>query len=599
MLLSSHSPGRLTRRELIHRGAFGLTLAALWPAQSHAESPQAITRVWLRYRTDAERIARALPPPLEADESAEVWVEYVSATLPDSVQTTFFTPKKSSWSGIFVTARHGEHRGLFPVGMWTSDEWGRINAREFQGLNVKRGQVSLEIEGQTVRASVQRYERTLHRLETELAESTADDTSALSPEPRDVFTYLYRLNPNWSEGPLGLEPVSLASLDTEQAAVDAGAERRVCALDRTVFQWSFASPLDPAIEFPVEEVLAAGLEKGTTSSALAGPRRRIAPKPQVQIPSKEFEPWAMLNYDRPVTNEEPWRPGGWRDEATAYRLSEDELKNYRERPEMRLGSVNLVDIQLVTEREAFLEALPPQFQPGLRLRMLALRVGENDFTPAPFDEAWLLAYGLLENRPLWFVLSHIVSPGGELTFGRETFGYPTKLGDVSIITSPIDFSVLGRRNDRDFCYTEGTFQGFSTGTSLSQMDIVCLRSGPFRNGESEGELVAQQWYFQGKRSFVDRSSLVVEFPGGEAAGGVTDPWFEFNPFRVVSVTVMQHGRMQRMPGEIVAHAEGISRYYLDRCDGVLPGQDPAETATPGFRVKPSVTTRSALRLNRG
>ena len=120
-----------------------------------------------------------------------------------------------------------------------------------------------------------------------------------------------------------------------------------------------------------------------------------------------------------------------------------------------------------------------------------------------------------------------------------------------------------------------------------------------RGGEPPGELVAQQWYFQGRRSFVDRASLVIEFPNGEAPGGVSDPWFEFNPFRVVSVTVMQLGRMQRMPAEVVARAEGVSRYYLDRCDGVLPGQDPEEAAAPGFRVKPSVTTRSALRLNRG
>jgi hypothetical protein len=290
---------------------------------------------------------------------------------------------------------------------------------------------------------------------------------------------------------------------------------------------------------------------------------------------------------------------GWRQTATAYRLSEEELDTYRKRPEIRLGSVNLVDIQLVTEREAFVEALPPQFQPGLRLRVLALRIGENDLTSTPFNEVWLFAYGVLDNRPLWFALSHIVGPGGDLAFGRETFGYPSKRGEADVVTTPVDFSVFGRRQGRDFVYSEGTFQSFSTGTSLSQMDIASLRAGPFRNGDPRGEFVAQQWYFQGQRSFVDRASLVVEFPDKETALGRSDPWFEFNPFRVVSVAVMQQGNMQRLPAEIVAGAGGIAPYYRERCDGVLPGENPAaESAPPTFRVKPNVTTRSALRTHR-
>jgi hypothetical protein len=367
-----------------------------------------------------------------------------------------------------------------------------------------------------------------------------------------------------------------------------------------VFQWEHASPLDPAIEFPVEEILAVGFEKAAApGSLIVNPRSQTPPRSRVQVATADFEPWAMLNYDRPVTNEQPWRQPGWRASATAYRLGEDELTAYRERPELRLESVNLVDIQLVAEREAFQEAMPPQFQPGLRLRLLALRVGASDLTAAPFNEVWLLAYGLLENRPLWLALSHVVGPGGDLTFGRETFGYPSKLGEVDVVTTPIDFSVLGRRKGREFCYTEGTFQGFSTGTSLAQIDVACLRAGPFHGNDPRGEIVLQHWYFQGQRSHVDRQSLVTEFPDEEAPGGLgrPDPWSEFNPFRVVSVTVMQHGGMQRMPAEIAAEAGGIAPFYLERCDGVLAGKDPlADFAAPSFRVKPAVNTRSVSPL---
>jgi len=597
--------GRLSRREMIWRSALGFGLAALRPPQSRADAPRTVTRILLRYRSDPERIARALPPPLQPDEKAEVWVEYALAALPDSVQSTLVTPASYGWAGIFVTARHGDKAGLFPVGLWTSDEWSRINAREFLGLNAKHGEVSLAVEGKTIRASVRRDDDVLHRLESVIQDDAPED-SQLVWENRDVFVYLYRLHPNWAAGPLGGEHVELACIgggesgqaNTESQQAKSGLLG--CAPGRTVFQWDHASSQDPAIEFPVEEILAVGLEKdAATGSLLVNARGQIAPQEQAQVAAKDFEPWALLNYDRPVTNGAAWRPKGWRESATAYHLAEEELDTYRKRPELRLGSVNLVDIQLVTEREAFVEALPPQFQPGLRLRLLALRVGENDLTPAPFNEIWLFAYGVLDNRPLWLALSHIAGPGGELAFGRETFGYPSKRGEVDVVTTPIDFSVFGRRKDRDFLYSEGTFQGFSTGTSLSQMDIACLRAGPFRNDDPRGEFVVQQWFFQGQRSFVDRASFVVEFPDKEAALGRPDPWYEFNPFRVVSVTVMQQGGMQRMPAEIVAEAGRISPYYRERCDAVLPGEDPAADSTaPTFRIKPNVTTRSALRSHR-
>jgi hypothetical protein len=594
---------RLSRREMIRRSALGFGLAALGPARSWAEAPGSLTRLLLRYRTDPKRIARILPPPLQPDEQAEVWVEYA---LAGSAQATLVTPASRGWSCVFVTARHGDQPGLFPVGLWTSDEWSRIHAREYLGLNAKHGEITLSAEGQAIRASMRREEQVLHHLESVIAESAqqdAPDSPQNIPESRDVFVYLYRLRPNWTESPLTGEPVRVARIGGEKPPQAAAESSRSpsgfvrCAADQSVFQWDHASPQDPAIEFPVEEILAVHFEKDAAAgSTLVDPRGRTAPQELAQVAAKDFEPWALLNYDRPVTNAQAWRPKGWRESATAYRLADEEIETYRKRSELRLGSVNLVDIQLVTEREAFVEALPPQFQPGLRLRLLALRVGDNDLTTAPFNEIWLFAYGVLDNRPLWFALSHIVGPGGELTFGRETFGYPSYRGDIDVVTTPIDFSVVGRRMNREFFYAEGAFQGFSTGTSLSEMEIACLRSGPFGSGDPRGEFVVQRWFFQGLRSSVDRNSLVIEFPDKETALGRPDPWFEFNPFRIVSVSVIRQGGMQRMPAEIVAEAGGIVPYYRERCDGVLPGEDAAaDPAAPSFRVKPGITTRSALR----
>jgi hypothetical protein len=54
-----------------------------------------------------------------------------------------------------------------------------------------------------------------------------------------------------------------------------------------------------------------------------------------------------------------------------------------------------------------------------------------------------------------------------------------------------------------------------------------------------------------------------------------------------------------MPAEILTATSGIAPYYRERCDGVLPGVDPAaDSAAPGFRIKPNVTTRSALGSHR-
>ena len=70
----------LSRRQLLRLGIAGGAYL-LWPdvpglaqGQAHCE------RLLVRFRTDPDRIARMLPPPLEAHESAEVWIEYLRVT---------------------------------------------------------------------------------------------------------------------------------------------------------------------------------------------------------------------------------------------------------------------------------------------------------------------------------------------------------------------------------------------------------------------------------------------------------------------------------------------------------------------------------------
>jgi hypothetical protein len=250
---------------------------------------------------------------------------------------------------------------------------------------------------------------------------------------------------------------------------------------------------------------------------------------------------------------------------------------------------------LVTEREIHSETLPPQFTPGLRLRMLALRVDAGDLSPQPFQEVWLFSYGLLEKERVWYALSHIVTSGGDVTFGRETFGYPSRLGEVEVVATPTNFSVLGRRHGRDLVYAEGWQQGFSTGTSLLQMRVAGLRAGPFGSTQPVGgELIVQPWHFQGQLSQVLPESIGFEFPEPQSRNGVTDPWFEFNPVRVAAVSVMHYGSMQREPGQTVAQWPDFQPFYRERCDGILPGEAPDAFQAPTFRARPGAQLQSGL-----
>jgi hypothetical protein len=137
----------------------------------------------------------------------------------------------------------------------------------------------------------------------------------------------------------------------------------------------------------------------------------------------------------------------------------------------------------------------------------------------------------------------------------------------------------------------------ATGLALGQVDIVCLRAGPFSPSTPRGQFVAQSWYYQGQRAYIDRQAVTMELPAEAPRGeqGRTDPWFEFSSFRVVSVLVTQRGGMQRMPAEILGEAPDFLPFYAERCDGLLPGRQPgAADILPSFHV-PGSSARSLRR----
>jgi hypothetical protein len=279
------------------------------------------------------------------------------------------------------------------------------------------------------------------------------------------------------------------------------------------------------------------------------------------------------------------------------RLSDAELAAYRDRKQIRLGPYDLIDLRLAGAPANRRLALPDNVEIGPQpmLRVMALRVEQSDVSPGPYSEIWLMVQCSVAARRGWYVLSHVTSGDGDATFGRETFGYPTRIGAVQAAVAPEEFRVQASRQDREFFYAEGNSTTRSLGTSLSSIPIFGLRAGPFAAGDdAPGQIIEQGWHYQGQFYTVNLASVLVEFPERPVRGlsGRTDPWFEFKPVQLVSAAVMSHGTMQRGPGQIVAAVADARPFYLERCDGLLPGSDLSGAKPPTFRFDAESQPRS-------
>jgi hypothetical protein len=296
----------------------------------------------------------------------------------------------------------------------------------------------------------------------------------------------------------------------------------------------------------------------------------------------------------------PWQPQGWREDATAFKLSAAEMDSLRARRELRVAPFDLIDLRLAADAAAVNAALPPICREGARgsLRILALRVESSDCSAQAFYEAWLLAYGGIASQRGWYALSHIVGDGGDLVFGREVFGYPSRQGEIELGVMPEEFFVEVRRGGRSMFSAEGSIRGASTGTSLSLLNVFTLQAGPFGPAAPSrpAQILAQTWHFQGNHLFVEPEALKLDLPqpdDAETAG--TDTWFEFQPIRLVSAAVLVSGSMQRGPARSLAELRDFEPYYRERCDGVLPGEPSGKQVPPTFLIQPAPPSQSAWR----
>jgi hypothetical protein len=523
-------------------------------------------------------------------------MEYLRLEVPDSERAVILQGPVTECRLLAAVEQEGQPHNLL-LARWTSSDASRIHGRESLDENVQQATVSLAREGAVVRASLRRHGIVVHSIETNLTEESTDFIAA-----PNYLVYRYRLHPDATQGPLDLNGIELRLVAPAEVSSDDSAAKsfRRCDLTATNFRWPEASPLDPYIEFAVSDLSEVLYQEegsvAVAAAALAGNRRSTFIS---KANKTEFEPFALRNYSRPVSSGDAWRPAGWRETASAFQLQPAELETYRRRGELRLTSFDLIDIRVAVSPETLRPALPAECKISARpsLRVFGLRVESSDVSPEPFFETWLLAQCFAGDEQGWYALSHITTPAGDVTLGRETFGYPSKLGEVDAAISPNEFNLQGRRLGREFLYAEGTVRSLSSGTSLSQIPIIALRTGPFpTDGPAPGELVLQTWYYQGEYSVADRESLRLELPEKALPGleARSDPWFEFKPFQVLSATTMIRGAMQRGPGKIIATVADATPYCIERCDGLLPGRAISSAVPPTFRPKQPLLQSNAM-----
>ncbi len=593
----------LTRRNLARLAVGGGLYGLLLPEPGEAARIERVRRLSVRYRTDPKRIARLLPPLLTADVLPDILIDYLWVAGRGLSPLSGDNDEEFGWFTLQAAARYGRRRGMVVLGLITDHEFGRIQAREFLGLPAKPGNVSLSVDGKTLRASCSRDGRTVQRLETSVTNRRAHPLAL--PGSTGFGSFVFRYAPGVDSSKAVIDPpvelwrVGASAPTASKPDAAEGAEEnaaRACDISRTKFTWGPSAWADAEVALPVREFVGAAYQELTGKGAVEW-RHNESRREQVFLakadPSR-FAPWGLSRYDRPFSFAKEASRAARTKIFVAGKLSPAELSTYRSREEDALGPMSLVEFRLSIDPELHAEVLPPGCEPGRRplLRLLVLRAEKGDFSRRPFQEAWLFAYCRVEGRPRWYALSHVAGEGGEVLLGRERFGYPTVGGRISMGVSPDGFNISGSRQGREFVRGAGSFRSFSTGLSLSRIHVVTLRTGPFRpNTPPKAELIEQTWFYQGRRHYADPRSIELTFPGepgsrSDAFGPSrkASPWFELTALRVVSTAAMEDAHMQRGPGRIVQVVPDFEPFYRERCDGVLPGESlPTAGVQPTFR----------------
>jgi acetoacetate decarboxylase len=543
-----------------------------------------------RYLTDPERIARVLPPPLSPDERPEVHVNFWSAipALEHDRRRIFQPGTTYGESHILLSCSFEGKPCVLELEMELHQDLGRSTGRDSQAFQKKVGQVLVDFSGTKARASVTRHGRVLVAMETEMLDEPADPRCWFQEAGSGWLCYAYRLHPDWRKGLIENEEVQLFSRGGAKGGYPTGLPENRTDLPRAgdprrttvlVDPWQW----NPFAEFPIREWVGIACNptglypEHVRAEVPRGEEGRTVLEPPgiwATISAEELEPWAlsMNTYDRPIFDGTPLEVEGWPEKRSALVLTSGEIERMKSRESYAIPEMTMVDVQYELDPAVHAKVLPSVCRPGDRplARILGITQSRGDFSPSEFTELWLMARCLAQGRPSWFALAHIVDFDGDCWFGRETFGYPSKLGEPEMVGDGMQYNIRGRRLYRDFFHAVVPLSLEEPAPHRDEFDVLGMHLHPYRE-KPGGDLVSQPWTVDletARRADVDFVELVFPSEAVPQGFGLTDPWFELSPKRLVSA-VAGEGSMHRFPCTTVQEMPDFLRFWLLSVDGAV------------------------------
>lgn len=467
--------------------------------------------------------APKLPPPLEVGPEARLEVEFQG-----SGSAAFCS------LGLQVLLEGEPH--LLPLAIWTEDPQAYWRMREALQVPALRGVVRRADDTWTLSVSGQ--------AEFSARAMPPADGADSSTEDRPWLSYRHQLSPSWADGPLGDQPVELWRLPAASSAA--------------------ATQVNPAeTSGKLGGWLARLGASGPVSSHVVGGRSERGQEFVGHVSASEFEPFALRNYSRGNL--------GLPEIDTQFSGAAD-LEAYRGQGRVRLAGLLIVSVDCVANPHVVERLVPAPCiaDPNALVRVMAIR-GLND---PSLDEAWLLARCGIDGQRAWYAISHLKSSLAGSEFGREVWGYPTQDGAAHALLGANRFTSSVMRGNQGLYRADGSYGGFSTGTSLNEMLVVTLRpkigaaSDPRR-----GELLLQPWYYQGLRKPLNRQSLYAAFSAPQD-DDATNPWNRMGPVDAYWADIYDDADLQRLPAALAGEVADVTPYYRDRCDGQLPWEAP-------------------------
>jgi acetoacetate decarboxylase len=199
------------------------------------------TAVTIEWETDPDVIRAVLPPPLEPSEPT-ARIRFATVDMG-----TGLPPFGAGWFG--VRARHGRVEGEYPLFMPMTTEQATIGGRETYGEPKKIGAVSIDVDGDEVRA---RFER----MGFLLAEVHGTLGAPVDVPPRDKVDFYFKCSPSPDGKGFDTEP-ALVHVHRHEEARDGR------ALDGTLTLHD--SPLDPIADVPVDRIVSMTYAQVTTT----------------------------------------------------------------------------------------------------------------------------------------------------------------------------------------------------------------------------------------------------------------------------------------------------------------------------------------------